>query len=81
MIEVVKRKPKAKVKAGKAEKPSGVTEKVVHDEAGRRVTLRSVDIESRSFSEDFLYIFKKNVQRARRENKKIAGTSDVISGS
>jgi hypothetical protein len=62
--------------AGKG-KPGTVTEKRVSNAQGKTVVVRTVDIGSRSFGEDFRYVFEKNVAKARRDNKRVAGVTDV----
>lgn len=60
-----------------ASRKTGVTEKRVRDLEGQVKTLRTVDLNSRTFGEDLTYVFRKNVAKARRDNKKIIGTTDV----
>lgn len=47
---------------------------------GRFQTIHKVDAGSPTFGEDMLYVFRKNVQAARRENKKVTGVADFIPG-
>jgi hypothetical protein len=54
-----------------------VAEKRVRDTAGQVKTLRVLDIGSETFGDDLQYVFGKNVAKARRDNKRIIGTSDV----
>lgn len=58
-------------------RPASVTERRVRDSAGRIETLRILDTESRTFGEDLKYVFSKNVAKARRENKRVIGATDV----
>ena len=37
----------------------------------------TLDANSSSFEDDLHYVFSKNVARARRENKRILGASDI----
>lgn len=67
----VRRHPNVK-KAGK--KPTSVTTRRLTTDAGDKVTVRVVDANSPTFGEDFLYVFSKNVEAARRENKAVLGT-------
>jgi hypothetical protein len=67
----VKKHAKAK-KAGK--KPRGVVLARLTDSSGRKVTVRSVDANSPTFGEDFLYVFTQNVKAARKENKAKLGS-------
>ncbi len=63
-------------RAGK--KPKGVTTRRVTTETGDKVTIRAVDANSPTFGEDFLYVFTKNVEAARRENKRLFGSADGV---
>jgi hypothetical protein len=56
---------------------TSVPEKRIRDTAGRVKTLRVLDIGSRTFGDDLQYVFGKNVAKARRDNKRLLGTSDV----
>lgn len=55
-----------------------VSEKQVRDTDGRRKTVRRIDAASPSFGADLTYVFRKNVAKARRENKRIVGVSDIV---
>ena len=61
----------------KPSKPSSVTEKRIRDGDGQLKTLRTIDVGSRSFGEDLKYVFGRNVAKARRDNKRITGKTDV----
>lgn len=63
-------------RAGK--KPKGVTLQRVTAADGQKVTVRAVDAHSPTFAEDFLYVFTKNVEAARQENKRLFGSPDGI---
>jgi len=67
--------PKAK-RAGR--KPKGVTVKRLTTHTGEKVTVRAIDANSESFSEDLLYVFSRNVDAARDENKAIIGSRDGV---
>ncbi len=54
-----------------------VAEKRVRDTAGQVKRLRVLDLGSETFGDDLQYVFGKNVAKARRDNKRIIGTSDV----
>lgn len=60
------------IRAGR--KPKGVTNRRVTTSDGGSVLIRSVDANSPSFSEDLLYVFARNVEAARRENKELLGS-------
>jgi hypothetical protein len=55
---------------------ASVTTKRITDAQGNRVTLYTVDAESRTLGEDLSYAFAKNVAKARRENKRLFGSAD-----
>lgn len=55
-----------------------VSEKQVRDTAGRVKTLRVLDIGSQTFGDDLLYVFGKNVAKARRDNKRILGMPEIV---
>ena len=57
--------------------PPGVTETRVRSLDGKLTTIRKVDANSPTFGEDMLYVFRKNVEAARRENKRVTGVTDV----
>jgi hypothetical protein len=63
-------------------KPNGqhvaVGEKRVRDAAGRVRTLRVLDLKSPTFGADLLYVFGRNVAKARRDNKRVIGAADVV---
>lgn len=59
-------------------KPKGVTFRRVTDADGRKVTIRAIDANSPTFGDDLLYVFSKNVEAARRENKRLIGTPSGV---
>ena len=59
-------------------KPKGVTLRRVTDADGQKVTIRAIDANSPTFGEDLLYVFSKNVEAARRENKRVIGTASGV---
>jgi len=63
-------------RAGK--KPKGVTNRRVTTLTGEKVTIRSIDAHSPTFGADFLYVFTKNVEAARKENKRLFGSADGV---
>lgn len=63
-------------RAGK--KPKGVTLRRITAANGEKVTVRSIDANSPTFGEDFLYVFTKNVEAARRDNKRLFGSADGV---
>lgn len=72
-IVVTSLKSKAKGRASAA----SVTEKRVKDTGGQTKTLRTLDAGSRTFGDDLRYVFGKNVAKARRDNKRAIGATDV----
>ena len=61
----------------RAKKPAAVSEKRVRDSAGQLRTMWTLDAGSPTFGTDLQYVFQKNVNKARRENKRIIGAPDV----
>ncbi len=59
-------------RAGK--KPKGVTIRRITAANGEKVTIRAIDANSPTFGEDLLYVFSRNVEAARRENKALLGS-------
>lgn len=55
-----------------------VAEKRVRDEHGKVSVIRTIDASSKTFSDDLTYVFKRNVAKARRENKRVVGVSDLV---
>ncbi len=54
-----------------------VTVNRVRDAEGQVKTLRTLDVNSRTFGDALQYIFRKNVAKARRDNKQAVGAPDV----
>ncbi len=48
----------------------------LRDTEGKLVLHRFVDVRSASFGADFDKVFRSNVRKARRENKRIVGSTD-----
>jgi hypothetical protein len=71
----IQRSEKGK-RAGK--KPEGVTLRRVTAANGEKVTIRAIDANSPTFGEDLLYVFSKNVEAARRENKALLGSPSGV---
>ena len=59
-------------------KPASVREQRVADGKGGWTIIRTLDAHSPTFDEDFLYVFNKNVAKARRENKRVLGSADGV---
>jgi len=47
-----------------------VAKEGVKSSSGITVTVRRLDADSKTFSDDLRYVFEKNVEKARRDNKK-----------
>jgi hypothetical protein len=45
--------------------------------AGSKKTLHTLDAHSDTFDDDLRYVFGKNVAKARRDNKRITGSTDI----
>jgi hypothetical protein len=58
-------------------KDTGVTKKRVVDASGQSHEMRTLDAGSKTFTLDLTYVFGKNVEAARRENKRLLGVTDV----
>lgn len=56
---------------GRKAKPAVRTVRV-RDQDGQLTTVRSIRADSESFGQDFQQVFARNVDRVRRENKKVA---------
>ncbi|MBP1806967.1 hypothetical protein [Rubellimicrobium aerolatum] len=56
----------------KAAKPAVRTARVRAPD-GHLTTVRSIQADSESFGQDFQHVFARNVERVRRENRKVAG--------
>ncbi|SMD13010.1 hypothetical protein [Rhizobium sp. RU36D] len=56
---------------------TAVTQKRVRDvDSGQYVTLRTIDAQSKTLGKDLSYVFSRNVDKARRENKAVTGVRD-----
>ena len=63
--------------SGKQASGRSVGTKRVRNGAGKIVSVHTVDVASRTLSEDLTFVFGRNVGRARRENKRVLGVTDV----
>lgn len=54
---------------------SSVREKILRDSEGRAIRVLSLDANSATFSDDLTLVFRRNVAKARRENKKLFGSA------
>ena len=55
-----------------------VSMKRVRGKDGALKTVRTLDGGSATFTEDLRYVFGRNVAKARKDNKKIIGVTDVV---
>ena len=67
--------PKAKRASAR---PDSVTIKTVRGDQGEKVRVLSMDANSESFGDDFLYAFTRNVRLARKENKEQLGSTSGV---
>ena len=72
---IIKKRVRATRKA--APRPETVGQKRVRSENGQFLTLRTIKTDSKTFGSDLTYVFGKNVAKARRENKRVTGSTDV----
>jgi hypothetical protein len=73
-MNVVYRKP---VVAKKLPANAVRVKRVRDPESGKLVTVRTIEMTSEHFGDAFTEVFKKNVAKARRENKRVLGVADV----
>ncbi len=56
---------------------TAVTQKRVRDGgSGQFMTVRTIDAQSKTLGKDLSYVFSKNVDKARRDNKAVTGVRD-----
>jgi hypothetical protein len=76
MLKIIVKKLDQSKSAGSA-KNATVQTKRMRDSDGKIFSLRTVDAGGGNLSGDLTTVFSKNVDRARRENKKLLGVRDV----
>ncbi len=76
LAKIVRASLKSKSKSGSGH--TSVTEKRVRATDGQIKTVRTVDSNSATFGSDLLYVFGKNVAKARRDNKRLTGAADGV---
>lgn len=65
------------MKSGDPKNSSSVVESRVRSAVtGQFVTVRTIDGGSKTFSKDLTYVFTRNVDKARRDNKKVSCAID-----
>jgi hypothetical protein len=67
----------APLKPSKSQKRAVATKRV-RSVDGKAVTVRTLDADSRTFGDDLSYVFRQNVKRARRENKRLVEAADRV---
>lgn len=65
-------------KARPAKKAGSVHEKRMRNSAGKVVRVLSLDANSATFIDDLTTVFRKNVAKARRENKQLFGSPNGL---
>ena len=66
---------KDKSTADRRSRKNRVAAKTVTAPDGSRQTLATVDADSPTFSDDLTTVFQRNVARARRDNRRLIGTT------
>jgi hypothetical protein len=65
------------MKSGDRKNDASVIESRVRSpDTGQFVTVRTIDGSSKTFGKDLTYVFTRNVDKARRDNKKLACAID-----
>ena len=65
------------IRSGDRKKLSSVVESRVRSpDTGKFVTVRTINGGSKTFSKDLTYVFTRNVEKARRDNKKLSCAID-----
>ncbi len=78
MAKVVISNLAAKTRERAKKKSTAVAEKRIRDRSGQLVVMRTVDMSSPTLADDLTYVFKGNVAKARRENKRLVGAPDRV---
>lgn len=69
----------AEIKQPKRQGRKGsVREKILRDPEGRAVRVLTLDANSPTFLDDLTVVFRRNVAKARRENKRLFGSADGL---
>ena len=69
-----------KLDAGRKGAAHSVGTKKVRGADGKVVNVHTVDARSETLTDDLMVVFRRNVQRARRENKRVLGVADIAPG-
>ncbi|WP_062228231.1 hypothetical protein [Aureimonas frigidaquae] len=68
-------------KPKKGARSGSVTQKRVRDAStGKFVIVRTINGHSETLGEDLDYVFRRNVEKARRDNKAVTGAPDRVPG-
>ena len=81
MTKVVVKKLEDKNAGRIRTKRTSVKTKRVRDDNGALISVRTVDGSSKTLSSDLTLVFGRNVQRARKENKRLLGVADIVPGN
>lgn len=65
-------------KSAKNRPPAHVKKQQLRASSGRTVRVFTIDANSPTFDEDLTYVYSANVAHARRENRKMFGSSDGL---
>lgn len=77
MAKIVVKPAKRSAARSAGSKSANVEQKRVSGPNGSR-TIFTLDTSSKTFGDDFTFVFEKNVAKARRENKRILGVPDRV---
>jgi hypothetical protein len=77
MVKVVVAKLKGGTSRDVGSRNVSVGKKRVRDEDGQIREIRMLDARSATFGADLTYVFRKNVSKARDENKLVTGVRDI----
>ena len=68
----------AKLTPAKSPEKSAIKKEIVRDTAtGKFVTIKTIRMDKATFGDAFTKVFQDNVAKARRENKRLLGVTDV----
>ena len=71
------RTARLKMKSRKS-KPASVRKTVARSASGRMMDIFTLDANSPTFNDDLTYVYRSNVAKARRENRKLFGSADGL---
>lgn len=76
MEKLALKRRKSKRHASHGDARTAITQKKFYDATGTLKTHLTLDAGSPTFGADLLFMFKRNVAKARRENKRLLGRAD-----